>query len=249
MGYEAVYLSAHFDDVVFSCGGQIAERTAVGERVLVVTVMGGDPSEEAVLSDFARGLHGRWALGAGATAVRRVEDVAACQLLGAEWHHLTVPDCIYRRDGETGEALYASEAGIFGEVAAQEDGLVDEIVGLLAGLDVSAAQVFAPLGVGHHVDHQVVRLAAERWRGRENLVYYEDYPYVRAAGALGRVIDPEMWTFLVVPLAGWAYERKFAAVAAYASQLSSFFADREDLEEKVGGYGRAVGGERLWYAP
>ena len=50
--YHAIYLAPHLDDAVLSCGGQIFERTARGENVLVVTVMAGDvvhaPSSPAV---------------------------------------------------------------------------------------------------------------------------------------------------------------------------------------------------------
>jgi hypothetical protein len=39
---------------------------------------------------------------------------------------------------------------------------------------------------------------------------------------------------------------KFDAVAAFRSQLSTFFRDRADLEAQIGEFAARVGGERRW---
>jgi hypothetical protein len=108
-------------------------------------------------------------------------------------------------------------------------------------------QIVAPLAVGNHVDHQIVRQAAEEAFGGE-LLYYEDYPYVAVEGALERVIAPgdEGWEARVVTLDEAAMTAKIEAVAAYASQLSSFFADHADLEAQLRSHAQRSGGERLW---
>ncbi|MFO7679411.1 MAG: hypothetical protein R6X34_05120, partial [Chloroflexota bacterium] len=51
----------------------------------------------------------------------------------------------------------------------------------------TAGRVVAPLGVGRHADHLITRRAAELCFGAA-LWYYEDFPYVREAGALTAVI-------------------------------------------------------------
>ncbi|MCA9981326.1 MAG: PIG-L family deacetylase, partial [Anaerolineales bacterium] len=107
--YDALYIAPHLDDVVLSCGAQIAQRTAVGERILVATIMAGDPNV-ADLSPFAASLHERWELAQETVAVRRAEDTAACALVGAEVWQGCVPDCIYRVHPETGATLYNSGA-------------------------------------------------------------------------------------------------------------------------------------------
>ena len=43
-----------------------------------------------------------------------------------------------------------------------------------------------------------------------------------------------------------ALHAKYEAVAAFRSQLSTFFRDRADLEAQVGGYLMSTGGERRW---
>jgi LmbE family N-acetylglucosaminyl deacetylase len=242
--YDSLYISPHLDDVAFSCAGQIYQQTSAGQRALIITLTTADPPASPP-SEFSRLLHERWQLGPETAAGRRAEDVAACQLIGADYLHWPILDCIYRLDPLTGQALYPTRDDIFGPVQPADSSLVAEVVGRLAALP-PVGRVIAPLAVGHHVDHQLARTAAEQWRGSD-LWYYEEYPYAQLPGALDAVIgDGQDWLAEVVPLSAEALRAKLGAFECYASQLSSFFASRADLEEQVGGYVGRVGGERLW---
>ncbi len=48
--YAHIYIAPHLDDAVLSCGGQIAQHTATGARVLVVTICAGSPKAGAALT-------------------------------------------------------------------------------------------------------------------------------------------------------------------------------------------------------
>jgi LmbE family N-acetylglucosaminyl deacetylase len=242
--YDALYLAPHLDDAALSCGGRIAQATAAGQTALVVTVMAGDPSFSGV-SDYVESLHTRWQLADDAAARRRAEDAAACAILGADYLHLTVPDCIYRRHPEGGAALYLSDDDIFGDIHPAELGLVQQISAHLAELP-SCRERFVPLAVGHHVDHILVRWAAESAWG--DLRYYEDYPYAQSSAAVERVLSAEevLWRSLVYKLDAASLQRKTDAIAAFKSQLSTFFRDRADLDAQVRGFAAATGGERVW---
>lgn len=243
---DTIYLAPHLDDAVLSCGGQIVEETQRGERVLVVTLMAGDPP--AGLSGYAESLHLRWQLAQDAVAARRREDEAACALLGAGTQHWDVPDCIYRTDPATGAPLYLSDADIFGPVHPADRPLVEALTAQLAGLP-PCRRIVAPLTVGHHVDHQLTRLAAERAFGTR-LEYYEDFPYVQTPGSLDFLLDDAPtgvdWASTAIPVSEAALRAKVDAILAYESQLSTFFTDRADLERQVFGYAASVGGERAW---
>jgi LmbE family N-acetylglucosaminyl deacetylase len=245
--YDAIVLSPHLDDAALSCGGQIAMRTGAGERVLVVTIMAGSPPSSAQ-SEYIAGLHTRWELEGDAAAQRRAEDIAACRILGADFLHLDVPDCIYRFHPQTGLPLYISDDDIFGDVHPAELRLLDDLVDRFRRFP-PAAQVYAPLTVGHHVDHHLVRhVAARVWP--ETLLYYEDYPYAQQAGKLAAVIgDGTGWHNWVVALDAAALRAKFEAIWAFRSQMSTFFTSRADMEKQVGSFVQAVGGERLWQRP
>jgi LmbE family N-acetylglucosaminyl deacetylase len=247
MVYNAIYLSPHLDDAALSCGGQIYERTQRGERLLIVSLTAGDVPA-APLSELAQLHHARWQLVADTVQRRREEDMAACQILGADYQHWSLPDCIYRRHPQTNEPLYTTLDAIFGPVHEAERPLVETLAQRMADLP-QAAEIFAPLGVGRHVDHQLTRQAAEVCYGRNRLTYYEDYPYVAIEGTLDQVVPPDdsTWQPTVIPLSDDALNAKYRAIAAFVSQLSSFFRDRADLEAQVGGYAAQVGGERVWH--
>lgn len=252
--------------MALSCGGQVFRHAVSGDSVLVVTVMAAEPPA-GPQSETVRSLHRRWADSLGGAAVeaivaqRRAEDRAAFHILRADVLHLPFLDCIYR-PGPDGDPLYPGPTDMFGAFNPADAGIIDAVAGALAALP-PADHVYVPLGVGGHIDHGVTRRAAERVF--DDIAYYEDYPYTMAAGALEAVLPPEArgdWSAETVWLTETALAAKIAAVAAYRSQLSSFFAGPEDLAARLRDEGRrvtaeaeaggepapdwAVGGERLW---
>jgi LmbE family N-acetylglucosaminyl deacetylase len=244
--YDTIYLSPHLDDVVLSCGGQIYKKIQAGEQVLIVTIMAGDPPVSP-LSNFARGLHDRWQLGAQTVASRREEDIAALTYLGADYLHWPVPDCIYRADPASGEALYASEEALFGNVNANEADLLNSLGQLLETLPPHW-RLLAPLTVGNHVDHQLTRQAAELWLRPKKPIYYEDYPYARQENAVVIATTPQvLWRPEIIPLADDALQAKIDATLYYKSQIGTFFADFEELSSQMNSYCFRIGGERIWH--
>ena len=258
-----VYLSPHLDDAVLSCGGMIHRQTQAGERVVVVTVCAGDPPP-GPLSALAQTLHERWQTPPGeAVAARRAEDLAALSVLGAQAVHLDVLDCIYRTDPETGRHLYGAETSLFGNVHPSEPTLVrriaTQISALLSGF--GRRHFHVPLGLAHHVDHQVTRQAAEMAQGV--YAYFEDYPYAArevvaptpllagtpatpgATPPPGRVFSPEL-----VLLSTTNLDAKVRAIAQYVSQISTFWADEAVMAADVRRFAERVGAgnpaERIW---
>lgn len=249
--YDFIYLSPHLDDAALSCGGQIYQRVQAGAAVLVLTVMAGDPPGTRV-SDYAASFHERWAVGVDAVSRRREEDRAACAILGAEAVHWTVPDCIYREGplpgaspvGERRGCYYRSDREIFGEVHPAEEALLQELSA--AFFKLPPAQIIVPLAAGHHVDHRIVRIAAEQAWPPQRLAYYEDYPYVRDRQALAHALAQDQWRDEVVPLTPAALAAKCRAILAYRSQLGGFVDGEEDITQQVGAYAHQRGGEVLW---
>jgi LmbE family N-acetylglucosaminyl deacetylase len=127
-------------------------------------------------------------------------------------------------------------------------------------LPVSAAgawpRVYVPLGVDGHVDHLLVRTAAGAWADAEpairpQLAYYEDYPCSAEPGAIERVIGSspdELATWTPCPIDLDELAAKIDAIGAYASQISSFWADAAAMAEAVRASARGRG-ERLMSVP
>ena len=247
--YDHVYLSPHLDDAILSCGGTIWQQVRAGERVLVVTVFASAPGPGAPLSPFAQALHERWGHPADAVATRQQEDLAAVAILGARANHWPYTDCIYRQTS-TGRFPYASREALFGEVHPGERGLVAglaaRLAALLQGQDGTA--LYVPLGIGHHVDHQIVRQAAEA--SGHAPIAYEDFPYAEDPQAVQAVLAQERARARLVMLSAEAMEAKVAAIACYRSQISTFWADAGEMAASVRAFaGRTGGGvpaERYW---
>lgn len=244
--YDAIYLSPHLDDVTLSCGGQVFQQTHAGKRILIVTITAGDPPQTAV-SNYAQSLHDRWALVTDAVAARRAEDYAANAILGADTLHWSLPDCIYRYHPTTGTPLYLSDPDIFGDLNPAELPLVATLSAQMATLPAHQ-QLYVPLTIGHHVDHQLTRSAAEQLYPSATLCYYEDYPYAQKPDALRGVIPDNRhgWQATVLSLSEDAIQAKIAAIAAFVSQFSTFFQDQADLDQQMRTFTVQVGGERIW---
>ncbi len=253
---QHIYLSPHLDDAVLSCGGLIATQARRGESVAVLTVFAASPPAGTPLSAFAKALHQHWQDSAppgldfsDPPAVRRAEDRRALAALSPAvlaLHH-TLPDCIYRAHPQSGEPLYAPPGAIFGAVHPADPAR--------AALEAApplppGATLYAPLGVGGHVDHQLVNEAVMAWGlPADRVWYYEDYPYAAQPGALEAALarQPELEP-VIMPLPAGALRAKIEAVACYDSQISTFWPGVEAMGAALRQEAARLGGERLWRA-
>ena len=262
----AIFLSPHFDDIALSCGGMAARLSKMGAKCIGITVCAAPAAANEPLSQFAEMLHGHWESASGSTVeaineVRRQEEQASLKLLGLEPVWLAVPDAIYRR-GASGEHLYNSEETLFSKVAPEErQQLVPHIaeqIRRVAGENGARGRVrvFAPLGIGNHVDHQLVFWAARRLGPRYGLLFYEDFPYASRAGALQARFDGLRLPVQprLVPITE-QIGIKIAAISRYKSQLDVLFGSAGEMPAQVRAYGESVAGrqgefaERFWYIP
>jgi LmbE family N-acetylglucosaminyl deacetylase len=236
-----IYLSPHFDDAVLSCGGLIYEQARQGDPVEIWTIFAGDPPA-GPLSEFARQNHALWGLSDDDQVVanRRDEDEAAAAILGAELVHFDFPDCIYRRSPE-GEYLYTET--VFVDPHPSERKLPGRIATALRTKLRQDDVLICPLSLGGHVDHVLVRRAAEALQRR--LLYYADIPYV--------LNDPETLQVAIAPFTSQRYqvsetglEAWLQAVAAYISQLDSLFKGPGSLSDAIRSHWAGEAGLRLW---
>lgn len=243
-----IYLSPHLDDAVLSCGGRIWQQARGGESPVVVTVFAGAPDPTS-FSPYAQELHQRWGHPTEAIEQRQREDREALALLGARAVHWDYQDCIYRRT-PAGDYAYASEAALWGEIHPLEDALVRDLRERIGGLAPRAeGALYVPLAVGRHVDHRIVRGAAEMC-GRE-LTYYEDYPYAEDPDSVRAALGERCWEAEPVFLSAEALKAKIAAVSRYRSQISSFWDDIEGMARSVRASAERTGAglpaERYWH--
>jgi LmbE family N-acetylglucosaminyl deacetylase len=235
------YLSPHLDDAVLSCGGQIHHYTAASDTVLVITLFAGEARSGDALSPFALVQHDYWGNPPRPIALRRAEDQAALALLGADLVHLDHLDAVYRA-GPDGQWLYPGEEGIFGPVHADDptalhgaQDLVEQLVERVPS-GPRGQLIVAPLGLGGHVDHQIVhRAALQLWEMGYSVAFFEDYPYAERLGG-SAALSSEGWHVESLALDPEDVAAKVAALYYYRTQLRVLFGRLEDMPSRVWAY-------------
>jgi LmbE family N-acetylglucosaminyl deacetylase len=249
-GYDHIYIAPHLDDAALSCGGQIVLQKAASAAVLMVTICAGSPGQETVLSPFAQYLHGAWALGDDPVARRRAEDLAATEILGCDALHLDQLDAPYR------VAAYGERDAVFGSPV-PHDPLAAAVTQTLHQLHMQQpkAQLHVPLGVGLHVDHQIVFDASIALHDRgADVIWYEDTPYAATwPNAVEQRLESLQYHFEpeIIEI-GAGLKRKLRAIRAYQSQMSELFGTA-DMVKVMTAYASRLGGaenrfgERVWW--
>ena len=254
-----LFLSPHYDDVPLSAGATVrllADRGRVPETLVV---FGSEPDRDRPLSAFAEAMHERWGLTANEViASRQAEEAAAAAELGAQTRVLPFRDAIYRGD------WYLSDEDLFGSPTTEETSLPAAIAASLDLADSPDAttRIYAPLGVGKHVDHQIVHLAGQELAGRGwDVWFYEDIPYALRHMALDTRLAEIGAATRLQPVARIpaesTWERKIDAILRYPSQLETVFLEyvgvgttREEIDEALSAYAVRAGdgamAERFW---
>lgn len=173
-------ISPHLDDAALSCGGLIKRLTGSGNPVTVATVYTSDAPKDLPISWLAHRNHEAWGVGAFPFESRKIEDVKAMRILGADYIHLDLLDAMYRR-GQSGNCYYLKNTvGVPVAVPDEENNLgllsvkYQEIQNQFAG---QTLRIICPIALGGHVDHIIVRRAVEAFWNQNEILYYEDYPY------------------------------------------------------------------------
>jgi LmbE family N-acetylglucosaminyl deacetylase len=233
----AVFVSPHLDDAVLSCAA-LMRRMARCAPVTVVTLFSAasPPPHTRAARTFLRQCSPGPGLPTGALplfAERRREDADVLDGLGLRHVHLGHPDALFRRRRDPSGLL--ARAGrvlpeldhryptfrfdiALGRVSRGDRELRETLTAEVADL-ARGAVVFAPLGVGRHVDHLLARAVGEHL----GAVFYADFPYT--------VRDPRAEAAAAGTLRPWPWADDLAvrrpAIAGYRTQVDALFPDGE----------------------
>jgi LmbE family N-acetylglucosaminyl deacetylase len=235
-GAVCLFLSPHLDDTVLSCGALIqalVPRSAV--TVATAFTEAGPPPHTFAARSFLRqcAAHDADAL----FAARRAEDRAVLDRLGTAGVHLGMPDALFRRREFRVPVIrrlvawcpelahryptYRFDIAL-GRVSKGDTPLIERLTDEVARLcDRTRVELlFAPAGVGRHVDHLIARAVGERFPDR--VVYYSDFPYDGSSAPDPRFIARHR-------LRPWRWDRDIAGKArlirGYRSQVGALFPD------------------------
>jgi hypothetical protein len=205
-------------------------------RVLTLCAGSPDPGTESAL---ARRYQSAWSKSGDGVELRRRENRAVLSGWGVEVLEGSTPDAIFRRTGAT--PYYSSREELFMEPHADDaaslvpvwEELLRRIPG--GGCDIV---LYAPLGTGDHVDHELTRqLGQQMEQSGWKVWFYEDYPYVELEADGVRKAQSRFgarqWrsrTFLI------DVQAKIEALRGYRSQLGPVFGCDADLVRRVKGF-------------
>ncbi len=230
----ALFVSPHLDDAVFSAGGLAGLLADRGWTTVLATVFTRSvvpASGFALACQLDKGL----APDVDYMALRRGEDQQAAALLGFSrtiWLDLL----------EAPHRGYESAPALFGALH-EQDTVRPSLAACLLGLaaEIRPDLVLLPQGLGSHVDHRQVILAAMACFPADRTAFYRDTPYA--------IRQPEARPFAPVPASvssvvgiEAALPRKVAAAQAYASQIGFQFGGAEPLARALQGFAVQEGG-------
>lgn len=229
-----LFLSAHLDDAVLSCGAlvmKLAEYCPVTVATLF-TAAGAPPHTYAARS-FLR----QCAAPDAATlfADRRAEDRDVLARLGVGYVHMGAADALFRtRDfrsamtrrlgGLVPELKHRYPTYRFdiarGRVSRGDLRLIVDLSSRVADLmgEIDAPLIFCPVGVGNHVDHLITRTIGGLHSDR--VIYYSDFPYNQSSGPNEAFIRRHR-------LVSWTWEQQIVAkhelIRGYRTQADALF--------------------------
>jgi LmbE family N-acetylglucosaminyl deacetylase len=198
-------------------------------------------------------------------ARRRIEDERYAYFAEASIVFLDQPDAVFRGYTTDDELLGTPREG-----DVRLEGLLRREIDRL-----EPQQVYLPLGVGGHVDHQLCRqagidllMAGDRWvmPGPDyagTIVFYEDFPYslwndFRTLDQLGpdalAGMPSDVSLFPAYTDISDQIEKKITGITIYESQIERLFDDTRQMADAVRSYGAALGvlgdvagpAERYW---
>jgi LmbE family N-acetylglucosaminyl deacetylase len=162
---DSVYVVPHALDLALSCGGRLLHESRQGLKVLVISL-------------FGPGLDGPFEP-AGGPEERAARALTA---LGVSHCAVNMPEARRR------SALYSSYTGLLEARDVADEAWAGQTAEMLTDVAhrTRAKQVYVPLAVGGHIDHQLAHEASRAAFPAEgrNVFLYEDRPEALVAGAV-----------------------------------------------------------------
>jgi LmbE family N-acetylglucosaminyl deacetylase len=233
---DLVVLSPHLDDAVLSCGA-LMNHARKEMRVTVATFFtaGGSPPYTLTARRYLRQTPDRHAN--SLFLARRTEDRAVLEGAGISYVHVGLTEVLFRRRTRPllGRHPWAGKLipelcynyptyrwhVIRGGISPDDAGTMHSIIDTMDRLSSESSTLFlAPLAVGGHKDHILVRTAAEL--SRKRVAYYSDFPYNTVVGA-----DPSFARRNSLAQVTWSRDlaAKQPLIRGYRTQVDLLFPD------------------------
>jgi LmbE family N-acetylglucosaminyl deacetylase len=229
-----IVLSPHLDDAVLSCGA-LMNHACKETPTTVVTFFteGGAPPYTHAAQYYLHKTGNRHA--SSLFLARRAEDQAVLEGAGISYVHVGLTEILFRRRAQPllnrlpwtsrliPELSYLYPTYrlhvIRGGISPDDVSTIRRILDTIDHLSPTSSTLFlAPLGIGGHKDHILVRTAAEL--SRKRMGYYSDFPYNTRYS-----VDPSFVQRNSLVQATWSHDlaSKLPLIRAYQTQVDLLF--------------------------
>ncbi|WP_350307064.1 PIG-L family deacetylase [Photorhabdus viridis] len=253
-----LFLSPHLDDAALSAGGLIHKLVSENQKVVILTFF--TEYDKDLTSYYLHSAHNDNIYSFIKLYSKRVnEDIAFCNKLSAIPIHGKILDCIYRTD-QCGDLIYKDSAMIYSGQVHKSDNASDMAQDLINKtlLNYQPDYIYAPLGIGRHVDHIIINNLVHNIKGSRKfkILLYEDFPYV-----LGEypIINPDSLENALLRnnkfdkraiLVDIDLKEKIQNIFFYESQLEPLFVNESNLLISLEKYHHSINKtkiqERFW---
>lgn len=234
---RALFISPHLDDVAFSCGGTLIKLADENWQTILCTIFTRsvpNPEGFALACQLDKGLSPE----IDYMQLRRNEDAEFARLANvSEVTHLDFAEAPHRG--------YVSAPDLFNGVHENDEIWREITVNLKQIVESHQPSIlFAPQGIGNHVDHlQTIRAVLANDFAAEHF-WYQDTPYaIRHRNAAACNLLPKNLEIKKIDITR-AIERKIVGCCAYKTQINFQFGGAEKLnhvlrefhEQQIGRY-------------
>jgi ubiquinone/menaquinone biosynthesis C-methylase UbiE/LmbE family N-acetylglucosaminyl deacetylase len=179
---DFIFLSPHFDDAVLSCGALLCWLKSMKKTIYIITIFtqaSSKPYSPQALS-FLEGCHST-----NADALfrqRKNENNDVGERIGATIINLNYTDAAWRKkNGTNTQFVYPNAQTQFsGSIPTLDSGVLlsveKAITKTLCDLNKKSFVLFAPLGIGGHIDHVITNTIVNNLK-IEKTIFWEDFPY------------------------------------------------------------------------
>ena len=231
-----IVLSPHLDDAVLSCGALMNHvRTETSVTVVTFFTEGGEPPYTYGARRYIHKCRIRDGQANSLFLARRAEDQAVLEGAGISYVHVGLKEILFRRRTQPllnqfpwasrliPELSYAYPTlrlhVLRGGIPPDDLSTIRYVLDTIDDLSLESPTLFlAPLGVGGHKDHILVRTAAEL--SRKRMAYYSDFPYNTQYS-----VDPSFVQRNSLMQTTWSRDvaAKLPLIRAYRTQVDGLF--------------------------
>lgn len=228
---KCVFISPHFDDVALSCGALLLELTKHKVPITIVNVF--TTAHEGPYTLSARKFLHTSGKNSDALTLfkkRRKEDEQALSSIKVKKIvNLNIEDALFRR--KTKRSLIGKIIPEFDHIyptfqwdvmkkIKPSDYAINQLKTELQKLSEKDQIIFAPYGIGGHVDHQITRKVVSEVF--DNVILYSDFPYNIRTNNYGEQLEGKE-TYEILPHA----IQKESLIKKYRTQFSGLFPNRK----------------------